>query len=344
MPMLKPDVPHGEVYTLWIDSQILQNNPWGDSSHRRIDVYLPPGISRGSEKKFPVLYDLVGYTSGGPKHTAYTNFGESVPERVDRLIAEGKMSPAVIVFPDCFTKLGGNQYINSASMGKWADFLIEEVIPFIEQNAPVIPGRDSRGVFGKSSGGYGAIVHGMRYPDVWNAIACHAGDMYFDFCYRTDFPNVISTLSKHDRSIPRFLDYFHNAEKVSGDEFHALMAIAMAATYDPDEENPKNIQLPFDLYTGEFNEERWQNWLRHDPIFIVDEAGDNLRELDMVYIDCGDQDQYHMVYGSRILHQKLEDQEVNHIYEEFPDNHSKIDYRMDRSLPLMVSALTPFED
>jgi enterochelin esterase-like enzyme len=344
MPMLKPDVPRGQVHTFWIESKLLKDNPWEDPSKRRIDIYVPYGVELTSDQKIPVLYDLVGYTNGGPKDTAYKSFGESVPERADRLIAHGDMDKVVIVFPDCFTKLGGNQYINSASVGQYADFLIQEVIPFVEKNAPVLEGREHRGLFGKSSGGYGAIVHGMRYPEHWNGVACHAGDMYFDFCYRTDFPNVLDTLAKHDRSIPKFIEYFHQADKVSGDDFHALMAIAMAATYDPDEENPTDIRLPMDLYTGEFHEERWAEWLKDDPIYIVDESGSNLRDLDVVYIDCGDQDQYHMLYGARILHQKLKNLEVPHIYEEFPDNHSGIDYRYDHSLPLLVSALSPFSD
>lgn len=344
MPMLKPEVPHGPVHTFWIESEVLRGNPWSDDVHRRVDVYLPPGVTLDSTDRFPVLYDLVGYTNGGPKHTAYTSFGESVPERMDRLIAAGDTGPAVVVFPDCFTRLGGNQYINSAGVGRWADFLLQEVIPFVEQHAPVLPGRDHRGVFGKSSGGYGAIIHGMRYPDHWNAVACHSGDMYFDFCYRTDFPAALDVLAKHDRSIPGFIEYFHQAEKVSGDDFMTLMAIAMAVTYDPDEEKPTHIRLPVDLYTGALDEERWQRWLAHDPIEVVHSGGKNLQSLDLVYVDCGDRDQYHMVYGSRQFHQALEELEVNHIYEEFPDNHSGIDYRLDRSIPLMVNALEPFQD
>ncbi len=344
MPMLKPDVPRGTVHTLWIQSELLKNNPLGDPAKRRVDIYLPHGVEMNSDGKYPVLYDLVGYTNGGPKDTAYKSFGESVPERADRLIANGEMDEVIIVFPDCFTTLGGNQYINSPSIGKWADFLIQELVPFVEEHTPVKPGRDHRGLFGKSSGGYGAIVHGMKYSEHWNVLACHAGDMYFDFCYRTDFPNVLNTLAKHDRSIAKFIEYFHRADKVSGKDFHTLMQIAMAATYDPDPEDPETIRLPLDLYTGEMDEERWAAWLEHDPIHMVDELGTNLRKLDVVYIDCGDQDQYHMHYGSRILHEKLEQQEIPHMYEEFPDNHSGIDYRYDHSLPLLVRALSPFSD
>ena len=55
------------------------------------------------------------------------------PERLDRLIGEERMPPVVVAFPDCFTRLGGNQYINSAAMGAWEDFLLYEMLPDIER-------------------------------------------------------------------------------------------------------------------------------------------------------------------------------------------------------------------
>ena len=339
MPQLKPDVPHGTVKTYWLDSKVLQGNPWADPTYRRIDVYLPPGFDENSGERLPVVYDLVGFTAGGPAHTAYKNFGESLPEQMDRLIAEGKTKPAILVFPDCFTKLGGNQYVNSAGVGQWADFIHQEVIPFIESELPVLPGKIHRGVFGKSSGGYGAMIYALKYSKFWNAAACHSGDMYFDFCYRTDFPKTLDILARHERSIPQFIEYFHAADKVSGDDFHCLMTLAMAATYDPDPANPKQIRLPVDLHTGEFDEDRWQNWLKDDPVYLVDELHANLKQLKLLYIDCGSVDQYHLAYGARQMHRKLEHYGVDHIYYEFPDNHSSVNYRFDRSLPLIIEAL-----
>jgi hypothetical protein len=66
---------------------------------------------------------------------------------------------------------------------------------------------------------------------------------------------------------------------------------------------------------------------------------DALRRLKCLFIDCGDLDQYNLVYGARVLHRTLEAAGVAHTYEEFHDNHSSIDYRMDRSLPLLAAAL-----
>jgi len=150
----------GTIHRLTLDSAVLKGNLLGDPTLRAIDVYVPNGHDgRG----LPLLVDLVGFTAGGPIHTNWKNFGENVPERLDRLIATGAMPPSVVAFPDCFTKLGGNQYVNSSAMGRWDDFLLKEAIPFVESKFGC-GGAGRRGVFGKSSGGYGAIA-GTGQPE-----------------------------------------------------------------------------------------------------------------------------------------------------------------------------------
>src|ERR1700756_371116 len=97
-----PDTPAGPVHRLALESQAWRGNLLGDSTNRLIDVYVPHGHDgRG----LPLLVDVVGFTAGGPAHTNWKNFGENVPERLDRLIACGDMPPAVVAFPDCFTRL-----------------------------------------------------------------------------------------------------------------------------------------------------------------------------------------------------------------------------------------------
>src|SRR5207253_10188206 len=115
------NAPAGTVYRLNLVSRVLADNPLGDPPEREIDVYVPAGHDG---KGLPLLVDLVGFTGGGPAHTNWRSFTENVPEQADRLIASGEMPPAAIAFPDCFTRLGGNQYINSAVLGRWADFLL----------------------------------------------------------------------------------------------------------------------------------------------------------------------------------------------------------------------------
>src|SRR6185295_4405585 len=155
--------PEGKVHRLTIDSEALKGNLLGDPSRRRIDVWVPDGHDgRG----LPLLVDVVGFTAGGPAHTNWKNFGENLPERLDRLIGSGEMPPTVVAMPDCFTKLGGNQYINSAAMGRWGDFLLQEAVPLVESKFGC-GGLGHRGLFGKSSGGYGAIVHALLHNDFW---------------------------------------------------------------------------------------------------------------------------------------------------------------------------------
>jgi enterochelin esterase-like enzyme len=329
--------PAGEVRSLWLDSRILQGNPLGDPPRREVRVYLPSGFA--AAQKLPLLVDLVGYTGSGPAHANWRPFTENVPERLDRLIGEGKMGPVVVAFPDCFTRLGGNQYINSAALGRYEDFLVDEVVPFVEGQIGC-GGPGQRGVFGKSSGGFGAITHGMRRPDIWAAVACHSGDMAFDLSYFAEFPLALNALAKHDRSIEKFMAYFAQVKKPKGSDTMLLNLLAMAATYDPDPTQFLGIRLPLDLETGELILERWNNWLAHDPSANADKYAGNLRRLKAIYIDCGDEDQFHLHYGARRLHRALDRLKIAHTYEEFPDNHSDLDYRLDVSLPLLQRALT----
>ena len=325
----------GSIHSLTLESQRLRGNLLGDPHQRDVAVYIPHG-QNGSG--LPLLVDLVGFTAGGPAHVNWKNFGENVPERLDRLIGSGTMPPVVVAFPDCFTRLGGNQYINSAAMGPWEDVLIDEVVPLVERRFGC-GGAGRRGIFGKSSGGYGSITHAMRLPHCWAAAACHSGDMGFELCYLSEMPALLRAIAKKG-SIERFVTEFEAGPKWKGDDIHLLMTLAMCASYDPDPSAFCGIRLPVDPKTCEVIEERWRNWLAWDPVTLADTHIENLQQLKALWIDCGDIDQYDLVYGARRLHRKLSAAGVDHVYEEFADNHSSVDYRMDRSLPHIAKALT----
>ena len=369
MALKRPNWLAGKLVTLEHTSKVLADNPLGDPCVRRLSVWLPPpyehAAARGRGKRFPVLFDLVGYTGSGMSHTNWRNFEENIPERAARLLHQGKMGPCILVFPDCFTALGGNQYINSSALGNYADYLTQELIPFVDREFRTLASREHRGCFGKSSGGYGAILHGMKYARSWGAVANHSGDAYFDFIYRCDWPNTLNELAKHrtrkrkagaidvlseqsqltdgldDGRVRRFLEHVWKTEKLSNGEVHCLMNLCMAASYDPDPKAPNGFRLPFNLETGELLETRWKRWLQHDPICMIGRYKKNLQSLKGIYIDCGWKDQYHIHYGSRLLSKRLHAYGIGHRYEEFDDNHSGIDYRMEYSLPFLYRALKP---
>ncbi|MEO6929780.1 MAG: alpha/beta hydrolase-fold protein, partial [Casimicrobiaceae bacterium] len=201
MARKQQSIPQGRVVVLEHTSKVLAGNALGDPHVRKLALWLPPqydsakGLAR--ERRFPVLYDLVGFTGSGLAHVNWRPFDENVAERAARLVDAKTMPPAIIVFPDCFTSLGGNQYINSTAIGRYADYLTREIIPFVDREFRTLASRDHRGCFGKSSGGYGAIIHAMRYPEYWGAIADHSGDANFDLCYLTDWPRTLNELDRY---------------------------------------------------------------------------------------------------------------------------------------------------
>ncbi|MBJ3786758.1 alpha/beta hydrolase [Devosia sediminis] len=334
--MRKTTHPAGTVHRLTIDSQALKGNLLGDPTTRIVDVYVPHGHDG---KNLPLLVDLVGYTAGGPAHTAWKSFTENVPERLDRLIGEGKMAPVVVAFPDCFSRLGGNQYVNSPVLGNYEDFLIAEVLTAVEQKFSC-GGSGRRGVFGKSSGGFGALVHAMRHPDVWAAAASHSGDAGFENLYLGGFPDVLRALAKQDSSIEKWMAAFEAKPKLDGKDTHILMFLCQAASFDPAPGEFLGLRLPVTLDTCEIIEDRWANWLKWDPAQMAKTQAGSISKLKGFFLDCGTEDQYEILYGTRRIHRELERQGISHRYEEFPDNHSGVDYRMDVSLPYLAEILS----
>ena len=333
------DWPSGRIEILTHTSDVLVGNPWGDPIERSFPVYLPPGYDASGEP-LVALWDFAAFTNSGPGHLNWRNQGENLQQRLDRLIHQGQLPPVVVPMPDCFTSLCGNQYINSAGVGRYADYVVRELIPLVSQRFNVVDNSQGRGVFGKSSGGYGALRHAMAYPEFWGGIAMHAADCGFDWVYRPEFPLACQVLADYNHDPQRFLEVFWRNRKVGGRDFSTLMTLAMAATYDPDPDDPANIRLPFDMHTCELNEERWQNWLDHDPLTLISRHHESLRGLHCLYIDVGRRDQYNIQYGTRKLVQTLENLNIHHHYEEFDGTHSQMDWRLDTSLPMLAASLT----
>lgn len=329
-------LPRGELHRLTHTSKVLVGNPLGDPVERELLVWTPPNWKAG--EKLPLLVDLKGYWSSALAHANWLPSAENVPERLDRLASEG-MKRAVVAFPDCFTSLYGNQYLNSAGSGRYADYLCEEIVPFVEQRF-TCGGKGRRGVFGKSSGGYGAAWHGMHRADFWDAISINSGDMGFDALYIPALLEDLYLLRKHDNSIEKFWRAMQAKRKMSFKETMALMDFAQGAFFDPAPGEFMNMRLPLDPYTGEFIEARWKNWMAHDPIVIFDQKGDELRKLKLIYMDCGDHDNFRIHLGMRRFAKKLKAAGISHTYDEFDDDHMDVDYRMDVFLPILARHLS----
>jgi enterochelin esterase-like enzyme len=337
---LRPQMeyPKGQVVSWAFESKVLQGNPLQDPTSRVHPVYLPFGYEE-SLRRYPVMWSLAAYTNAGPGQVSWRNHGETLPQRLDRLIAQGEMPPVIVVFPDCYTSLGGNQYVDTPAMGLYATHLMEELIPAVDQTFKTIPVAEGRALFGKSSGGFGALHLAMTYPKEFAGVASHAGDCGFDRVYVRDFPTTCDVLSRFKGDLEAFVRAFWRNKRPGHSDFHALMTLCLGASYSPDGSQPMGIGLPFDLRTCELDSKCWARWQAFDPVRRIGTDGEGLKALRALWIDVGQRDQYHMHYGSRSLHDALEANGVPHVYEEFDGTHSGIDWRMDLSLPHLARHL-----
>jgi enterochelin esterase family protein len=328
----------GRVEFVSFDSQVLADNPLQDPAERAFPVYLPPGYDADASRRYPVVYVLQGYGGSGLSVENYSPWGERLSDRLDRLIERGLCRPLIAVAPDCFTRYGGSQYVNSAATGRYQDYLVDEVVDFVDARYRTLAGPRGRAVVGRSSGGYGALRALMDRPEVFGAAACHAGDMGFEYCYLPDFPAVVAAVG-HPPDIEGFMARFLSKAKKPSSEFSAMSILAMAACYSPNPSARLGFDLPFDPYSGRIDEVVWGRWLEHDPVRRVERHAEALRGAALLFVDCGRRDNFNLHLGARQLHLKLLELEVPHEYEEFDDDHFGLTYRYDVSIPKLVAAL-----
>ena len=330
--MILQEKDKGTVVRTTIVSRTLKGNAPGDPHERELYVYLPPGYDDSSQR-YPSVYCLTGFTGRGRMLLNDHAFTPNLAERIDRLIASGTIRPMIVVMPDCFTYYGGSQYINSTATGNYEDHLTEEIVPFVDENFRTIAERGSRAVMGKSSGGYGALIMGLRHADLFGLVCSTAGDAYFELCYTGDFTKAFRIIKGDPEG---FMKKFHATEQHGKDAHYALNTIGMSACYSP---NGPGYDLPFDMETGEIRQDVWARWLEHDPVRLVEKHVENLKSLKLLYLDAGTRDEYSLDIGARVLSKRLREYDVPHIHEEFDDGHMGISYRYNRSLELISRAI-----
>jgi enterochelin esterase family protein len=325
------EFPNGTVVCRRHCSDVLAGNPLGDPVERDLFVYLPPGYDES--RRYPTVYVLSGFTGRGKMMLNDNAFAPDFSERMDMLIGSGRIRPMIAVLPDCFTRYGGSQYLNSTATGRYEDYLTEEIVPFVDSNFATVDDRGARAVIGKSSGGYGALILAMRHADQF-ALACSiAGDVYFEACYRPDLVKAFRAVDGDPEGlVARMWD--EEAKKGKHD-FDGLNAIGMSACYSP---NGTGYDLPFDLETGRIRPDVWERWLGHDPVTLVENHAENLRSMKLLLIEAGRSDEFAMDIGARVLSSRLREFGIEHIHEEFDGGHFNISHRYNRVLERVSDA------
>jgi S-formylglutathione hydrolase FrmB len=324
------------------ESEILKDNALGDPHVRPLWVYLPPGYDDDPDRRYPSVYAIQGLTGQIDMWRNRTPFRRNFPELVDELYAgDNAPPPCLVVYVDAWTSLGGGQFIDSPGTGRYHTHICEELVPFVDEHYRTMAEAAHRGIAGKSSGGYGAMVNPMLRPDVFGGLATHAGDALFEMCYLPDFRRSVRALRDHyDGSFDRFWEDFRSRPPFSKDtDHHLLNDWCMAACYSTDDDG--TVQLPYDNATGELRPEIWERWLAWDPVRMVQGHAEALRSLKAIYIDAGSRDQFFLDLGAEAFRRALEEIGVTDVFFElFDGTHSAIEYRYPIALKYLAERLS----
>ena len=330
----------GRLDELEIESEALRGNALGDPNARPLWVYTPPGYDDEPERRYPCVYVIQGLTGQLDMWRNREPFRPNYPENVDSLFASSEAPPTLVAFVDAWTSLGGSQFLNSPGTGRYQDYLCDEIVAFVDDRYRTIPDRDHRGIQGKSSGGYGALVTPMLRPDVFSALASHAGDSLFESCYLPEFREAVRALRKdYEGSFDRFWDDFRARPAFSKKEDDVLLDVwCMAACYSTDDDG--TVRLPFEVSTGAMVDDVWRRWLDKDPVRMIPRYADELRSMRAIWVDAGTRDEWFLDNGAVAVSKELEALGVEHTLELFDAGHMGISYRYPRSLAFLSTALS----
>lgn len=325
-----------------LESEALAGNPLGDPHERPLWVYVPPGYDDEPDRRYPVVVQIQGLTGQLDMWRNRTPFRPTFPELADELFAAGDAPPAIVVWVDCWTSYGGSQFLDSPGTGRYLTYLCDEVVPWVDERYRTLPEPAHRGLAGKSSGGYGAMVVPMLRPDVFGGLATHAGDALFELCYQPGFAESARALRDHyDGSYERFWEDFRSRPALSKDhDLSLLNSWCMAACYSADEDG--TVRLPFDTATGRLIPEVWERWLALDPVRMVPGHAGALRGMKAIYVDAGKRDEWFLDLGAEAFRRALEEIGVtDYFFELFDATHAAIEYRYPISLKYLAERLAP---
>ncbi len=329
----------GDVRIDFLESSALRGNALADPTQRPIVVYTPAQYAAQDSRRYPVLYCLHGYTGNAAALLAARPWETNVVQWIDRLIADGRMSPAMLVIVDGFTRLGGSQYVNSIHNGDYATYVIDEVIPHVDATYRTVGKETGRAVFGKSSGGFGALYLSMQYPGTFAALASHSGDTYFEYAHPRAFAETHRVLERHGWNIAAFVESFEKKHKRPPAEYAAMEMLGYAAAYSPASARAFDLDLPFERETGALREEVFARWLAFDPVRMCLQRRGELARLRLRYVDCGRRDEYSLDVGARVLVVRMRELGLDVRHEEFDDDHRNVGYRYEVSLPALAGVL-----
>ena len=333
----------GRIDEQVITSELLRANPLGDPCERPVWVYLPPGYDDEPARSYPSVYVIQGYTGHVAMWRNRSAYRQPFPETADAVFAGGQAPPAIVVYVDAWTAYGGSQFVDSPGTGRYHSYLCDEVVPWVDGRYRTAADAAHRAIMGKSSGGFGAMITPMLRPDLFGALATHAGDSLYELCYVPDFGKCVRHLRDYDGDIWRWWADFRSRTSFTKDaDMDLLMVLGVAACFSADPDG--TVELPFGPRTWVLLPQLWQRWLEWDPVRMVPRYAAQLRSLRAIWIDAGTRDEWFLDVGAEAFRAALREagvpDDVIH-FELFDASHMAIDYRYPLSLAWLCQRIAP---
>ena len=307
----QPATAKGVLERITVHGRALEGNLEGDSPDRPVVVYLPPGYARETNRRYPVLYFLHGYTATAD---AYVKSLE-IPASIDRAIAAGARE-MIVVIPDAFTKYSGSMFSNSPTTGFWETFIADDLTAYIDKQYRTIASRDARGLAGHSMGGYGTMRIGMKQGHAFGALYAMSS-----CCLMNDPAAGRGGAAGRGAAARGAAPQGRGAGQGAGQARGGGMANALSAQAAAWAPNPKNPPQFFDLPTqdGELQPLVAAKWVANSPLVFVDQYVPSLRSMRAIALDVGDRDPF--VTTNRQLADALARLDVPHTIEVYEGDH-----------------------
>ena len=305
----QPTAAKGTLERITVHGRALEGNLEGDSPDRPVVVYLPPGYARDTNRRYPVLYFLHGYTATAEAYVKSL----AIPDSIDRAIAAGARE-MIVVIPDAFTRYSGSMFSNSPTTGFWETFVADDLTAYIDKRYRTIASRDARGLAGHSMGGYGTLRIGMKQGHAFGALYAMSS-----CCLMNDPAAGRGGAGRGDAgrgAAPQGRGAGQGAPARGGGMANALSA--QAAAWAP---NPKNPPQFFDVPTkdGEIQPLVAAKWVANSPLVFVDQYVPSLRSTRAIALDIGDRDPF--LTTNRQLADALTRLDVPHTFEVYEGDH-----------------------
>jgi len=332
----------GQLEEHVIVSELLRDNPLGDPHERPLWVYLPPGYDDQSDRRYPVVYVIQGYGGHLAMWWNRVPFRQPFPEMADGVFARAQAPPALVVYVDAWTSYGGSQFVNSPGTGRYHSYLCDEVVPWVDGRYRTLAQPAHRAIMGKSSGGFGAMITPMLRPDLFGALATHAGDALYELSYIPGFAQAVRSLRDYDADIWRWWEEFRSRVALTKEADTVLLEVlGVAACFSAHEDG--SVELPFDPRTGAVRADVWERWLDWDPVRMVPRYAGALRSLRAIWIDAGTRDEHYLDLGAEAFRGALREIGVADDvirFELFDAGHGAIEYRYPLALAWLCQRIS----